>query len=77
MSCTSRLRKQQLVDFVIKYKVNCFDAFQSGVHHKDFKTIAGKALIKLVRQEIPFSNKTWDGDIYCSIWHTYKQTYKI
>jgi len=67
------IRKKQLFDFVILHKIDCYRAFKNSINHTGYKTPEGLLLIKKVREWIPYSNKTWDGDIYIRLWKLYTE----
>ena len=54
------------------HKTDCYRAFKLNTKHEGYKSPEGKKLIELARQEIGYSDKTWSGDIYSSLYNTYK-----
>jgi hypothetical protein len=57
----------------VRHKTDCYRAFKICADHKGFNTEEGSKLIEFARNEIGYSRKTWDGDIYFSLWKTYKK----
>jgi hypothetical protein len=62
----------QLFDFVVRHKTDCYRAFKLSDEHKGYKTPEGMKLINLVRSEIEYSPRTYNGDIYVVLWKMYK-----
>lgn len=65
-------RKATLYCFVMMHKRDCYECFRTGKELKYNEGIAPE-LIKLLRKEIYYSNKTWDGDIYNALRNAYKK----
>jgi hypothetical protein len=66
------VRISKVFYFVVMHKIDCYRAFKLSIGHEGYKSPEGKNLIALARQEIGYSDKTWSGDIYSSIYNTYK-----
>ena len=66
------IRMSRVFYFVVMHKTDCYRAFKVSIDHEGYKSPEGKKLIELARQEIGYSDKTWSGDIYSSIYNTYK-----
>ncbi len=65
-------RQNKVFDFVVRHKIDCYNAFKLSIAHEGYTRPEGKKLIALARQEIGYSDKTWSGDIYSSLYNTYK-----
>lgn len=61
-----------LINFVVNNKTNCYRAFKESIDNNGFKSEEGSKLVKLAREQMNYSIKTWDGDIYAAIWRYYK-----
>jgi hypothetical protein len=66
------IRISKVFYFVVMHKTDCYRAFKLNTKHEGYKSPEGQKLIELARQEIGYSDKTWSGDIYSSIYNTYK-----
>lgn len=65
-------RKETLMEFIVNNKTLCYRAFKQGIEHKYYKTNYGQKLVDLARLKVPYSDKTWDGDIYRLLWRYYE-----
>jgi hypothetical protein len=65
-------KQNKVFDFVVRHKIDCYNAFKLSISHEGYKKPEGKKLIELARKEIGYSVKTWSGDIYSSLYNTYK-----
>ena len=65
-------RNANLINFIVNNNVNCYRAFKVFFFFIGFKSEEGSKLVKLAREQMNYSLKTWDGDIYTAIWRYYK-----
>jgi hypothetical protein len=65
-------RRITMCDFIVSNKTLCYRAFKQGIEHKYYKTDWGQKLVDKCRDSVGYSSKTWDGDIYHTIWRYYK-----
>jgi hypothetical protein len=65
-------RADKVFDFVVRHKTDCYRAFKKSISHEGFKYSEGAELIKMAREEIGYSDKTWSGDIYNVLHNVYK-----
>lgn len=64
--------KPGLFEFIINNKTKCYNAFKLGIQYKDYKTTAGRTLIEAARRVLKYSDKTYSGDIYRTLWKAYE-----
>lgn len=65
-------RTEKVFDFVVRHKTDCYRAFKRSISHEGFKYSEGAELVKMAREEIGYSDKTWAGDIYNVLHNVYK-----